>query len=308
MIAPTPAEAAVDWIARQHDPRFDDWEAFTLWLEADPAHGREYQRLLALDMAVAEDLARNRPDGRDAADAMPPPPRRRWRLALPVAAAAALAVVALPNMLTSTAEKIVTASGAREHLALGDGSRIILNDGARIRLDPSAPRAVTLDRGEVLFDVVHDPRQRFRVTFEGGHVENLGTRFVVATKGARTEVAVAEGAVAYRGEAGAAELHPGDRLQTTGALKRLDRVDAGAVGGWATPRLVYEVVPLRTVAADLTRELGVPVTVAPELAAMPVSASIQLDLDIDRSMAKIGSLLGLRAHRDGAGWRLEPVG
>lgn len=36
-------EVARDWAIRVGDPAFDDWDALTRWLEADPAHLAAYE-------------------------------------------------------------------------------------------------------------------------------------------------------------------------------------------------------------------------------------------------------------------------
>jgi ferric-dicitrate binding protein FerR (iron transport regulator) len=55
------AAEAIDWLTRQRDPRFTDWEAFTAWLEADPANAARYDALAALDAGLAEDMAQDPP-------------------------------------------------------------------------------------------------------------------------------------------------------------------------------------------------------------------------------------------------------
>lgn len=302
------AEAAINWLVLQRDPGFSDWEAFTDWLEADPAHGDAYQRLLALDVAIADDIANDPPIPRSVSE-LGAPMRRRWRLAsLMVAGAALLAVVAVPGFLAQTQDEIVAASSAPKRLTLDDGSRIVLKEGARIRIERSSARRVRLERGEALFQVVQDPHRRFRVAFDGGHVENLGTRFTVARKDAQTEIAVAEGSVAYRGTAGFAVLRPGQRLTVKGSVKQIESVDPLSVGSWSTARLIYDAVPLRAVARDLSRELNIKVTVARAIIDMPITASIQLDPDPDRNMARLSALLAVHIRRQDGGWRIEPNG
>ncbi|WP_430098150.1 FecR/PupR family sigma factor regulator [Novosphingobium resinovorum] len=44
-------DAALGWAVRAGDPAFADWEAFTLWLEADPAHARAYQPAAEVDFS-----------------------------------------------------------------------------------------------------------------------------------------------------------------------------------------------------------------------------------------------------------------
>ena len=53
-MSPSARQQAIDWLIRQRDPSFADWELFTDWLEADPANNDAYAELAARDEAVAE--------------------------------------------------------------------------------------------------------------------------------------------------------------------------------------------------------------------------------------------------------------
>lgn len=297
---------ATDWLIRQRDPGFGDWATFTMWLEADPTHADHYAELAALDADLADDLLRDPP-------AMAPPaaaPRFRRRHLVATLAAGAVAAAAILGFVSRQPAppatwEVAAGEGARRHVRLADGSRIILNAGARVRLDRNAPRAAELLGGEALFDIVHDPRAGFRVSFDGGSVEDLGTRFTIGLAPRRTEIAVAEGAVAYRGGGERVELRPGQRLTRIDGRVRLDRIAASGVGTWATPRLRYRNARLADVAADLSRVLDVPVEADPALADMRVTATIQLELDVERSMARLEPLLSIRAVRREGRWMLE---
>lgn len=296
-------EAAIDWLSRQRDPAFDDWHAFTLWLEADAAHAACYQELMELDAALAAELGRSRAQVPEPA---PAAPAKRWwsRRAAGGLAAAAVLVAALGYGILKPqgTYEVATADGQRRHILLADGSRIVLNSNSRIRLDRTAPRSVQLDAGEALFDVVHDPQKRFRVRFGDDMVENLGTRFTVLRRGEASEVAVSQGAVAVRSGGQTIEIEAGQKLDRQQLRWRVSPVDMRSVGPWATPRLTYDDAPLSRVGADLARELGVGVEVAPAIANRRITASIQLDIDTERSMERLGPLLDVTIARRGAGW------
>ena len=49
-------EEAIAWVLRLREAGADDWEAFTLWLEADPAHQAAYDEAALADLE-AEELA-----------------------------------------------------------------------------------------------------------------------------------------------------------------------------------------------------------------------------------------------------------
>ena len=55
-------EQAAAWAVRTGDAAFEDWEAFTLWLEQDSAHARAYDEVMAsvIDATEALDLGEDR--------------------------------------------------------------------------------------------------------------------------------------------------------------------------------------------------------------------------------------------------------
>ena len=48
---------ALDWLIRQRDPAFAEWEAFADWLDADPARAELYQAMAAADADMADLIA-----------------------------------------------------------------------------------------------------------------------------------------------------------------------------------------------------------------------------------------------------------
>lgn len=301
--APDPAAEAIAWLVRQRDPRFDDWEAFTRWLEADPVHAERYGALAALDAGLAEDLAAA-PPAFETTEAVELARRGSGILPRAVAAVAALVLVAVGIFLLrpDTSYELATAPGQTKRVQLADGTRVILRGDTRLRLDHAAPREIALEGGEAWFEVAHDPATPFRVRFDGGVAEDLGTRFTVRHLGEASEVAVAEGAVAVRAGSQRIDLAPGQRLRIEDGQRRVEPIDIRAVGGWATTSLSYQDAALSVVAADLSRTLGVAVAVVPQVRGQRVTATIQVEADADRSIARLGPLLGIRVVRQGDGW------
>ncbi len=92
-----------------------------------------------------------------------------------------------------------SAVGERRALTLADGSQVTLNTDTAIdiRFDTDQ-RLIQLRQGEILVQTAPDtsPRARpFRVSTHEGRMQALGTRFTVREYGARTQLAVLEGAV-----------------------------------------------------------------------------------------------------------------
>ena len=300
-------EQALGWVIRLADPGFEDWNAFEAWLAADPAHAGVYQAMAAAD-ADAAALLKAAP-----APALAPPgatrplSRRRW-IGGAVAASLALFVGYAVLPTGSAPYTVETAAGARRTVTLADGSRIDLNGGTRVTLDRKQPRFAVLDHGEAAFTVVHDDARPFRVQVGAATLLDVGTVFNVTRDGGVTTVAVAEGAVIYNPDAEAVNLSAGRTLRASDDDSRLvvGEMEAGTIAVWREGRLVYDGAPLEQVAADLSRNLGLTVSAAPEIAARPFRGVIVFGRDQDRLMAGLGPLLGVHVERRAAGWLLAP--
>lgn len=299
------------WAIRVRDPAFSDWDGFADWLERDPAHNAAYE-------AALDDLERV-----DALFDVPPAPLpspvptrvaparapRRWRA--PVAAAGVALLAAGGGWLAldhRAPQEYATAPGERRTVDLADGSRIVLNGGTRLTFDAARPREIAMTEGEALFEVRHDQAHPFVVTTgDGTRLVDVGTVFNVVQRGGALDVAVAEGAVDYRGGGAAIRLAAGDMLSRASARAAPVRraVDPGVVGGWRTGLLQFTDAPLRIVAADLARNLGRPVAIDDDaLAARRFSGTIILDGGPEAVMARVAPLLDARMERDGEGWRI----
>ena len=86
--------------------------------------------------------------------------------------------------------------GAQSVRKLSDGSTAHLNTDTLIEIDyGDAERKITLLRGEVMFDVAHDPDRPFIVYAAGSSVTAVGTKFIVRLASDKILVSVAEGQV-----------------------------------------------------------------------------------------------------------------
>ena len=305
-------DEAIGWVIRLRDAGDDEWTAFTAWLEADPAHGAAYEEAALAD-AEAEALVSPAPP----LPAMAPmpandePARPGRRAFFGWAVAASLALVAGFTVFGTGGGKqvIETEAGERREIALEDGSRILLNASTRVVLDEDRPRFARLESGEALFRIVHDETRPFEVEAGDALLRDLGTVFNVVHEPRRLEVAVAEGEVLYNPAREAKHLLPGMALaKMAGEPLRIRKAEAEGVGAWRENRLVYTEAPLSRVAADLSRNLGVKVTVESGVASRPFSGVIMLDGEKGAVLQRASALLGLAARREGDGWILTRAG
>jgi len=291
---------ALDWIVRTGDPDFDDWPGFMAWMEADPRHAPRYHAM----SADIEDGIAVLPPAVTPAMAAPivRSPRRVYRWG-GGAIAASLALVLGYAAFDDRAQPyaVETAAGVSRTVVLSDGSRMTLGGGSRVMLDRGDARIATLDRGEAMFVVRHDAADAFEVRVGDDRLVDVGTAFDVKRTAEGARVAVSEGAVDVNPGAGVLRLTPGQGVLTSRTGMMRFAIARDEVGAWREGRLAYDAVPLSEVAADLSRTLGMTITVEPAIAARPVRATIAT-AGLGRDPTPLAALLDVTIRRHAGGW------
>jgi transmembrane sensor len=306
---------AIDWVIRLRDPATADWAGFTAWLEADPANNPAYEAVALADSDMV-DLVGVAPPvvaSPSSNDNQPISRPRRMLLGWGAAAAALLAgVVAMPLLQRDAGERVVqTAAGERQSVTLDDGTRIDLNGDTRMVLTKQDDRLAQLDRGEATFTVVHDASNPFVVKVGDSRFQDVGTVFNVVRADNITRVEVAQGLVLYNPDKEAVTLKPGQSLHIADGepVAQVGNVDLAAVASWRDRRLVYRNMPLSGVASDLSRNLGLTVKAAPDIAARPFSGVILLNGNRTEIKTRLAALLDVSVVDAGnASWRLASRG
>lgn len=207
---------AIEWHQRldQGEMDADSRREFNAWLQS-PAHVKELARICLIDALIQHapiehekrpELPENVIDFHHYAPTrarVPHPPgpsttRPRFTTRIAVAAMSVVAVLvaSLAGVLT-TDRDIVTRAGRWDKQLLDDGSVVYVGPNTRLRLDFDAERrAVTLVRGEALFEVAKEPGRPFIVTTDVGSVQALGTAFAMTDIGDEVVLTVASGKVA----------------------------------------------------------------------------------------------------------------
>lgn len=290
------AQAAA-WAVRTGDPDFGDWEAFTVWLGADPAHARAYDEVAAA-VAAAADVLAAAPANDDTPE--PVPARRGWLGAAIAASLALLAVVGFWQPWATRFDTFETAPGEMRTLALAGGGSIALAGGTRLQIDRDDPRQARLEEGQALFTIRHDAQRPFRLAVGDATLVDVGTVFDVRHQDGALRVAVAEGAVQFNPDGQDVRIDPGEVLASDGSGYTLAAIAPAQVGEWRDGRLTFAEAPLAEVAADLTRATGIRFAAAADSRARSVSGSI-LVAPVRQDPQALGALLGLAVRRDGSG-------
>lgn len=298
-------EEAVDWVVRLRHGSDRDWAEFASWLEADEANRAAYDEAALVDADLGA-LAGTRPKPVmvRSPQARPALMGRRRFAALGLSAIAVVGAGLLTFQPASSSYAIETEAGQRRTIALADGSHVAMNGSTRLVLDRERPRFVRLESGEALFTVVSDPDRRFTVEAQRATIRNLGTVFNVTTIAGVLEVGVAEGAILYTSGNREVQLTTGMVLRESGSEVAVAREDPESVTGWTQGTLSYSSAPVSRIAVDLSRNLGVPITVSPSIADSRFSGVIRLEGDTERDLRRASLLLGVETRRTDRGWIL----
>lgn len=302
-------DEAIAWHLRLQTANGEDWDAFVAWLEADPSRSDAYDRVEAGHAAIT-------------ADAFPPAPlpvaandeaprrRRLWPWATGFAAIAAIllvALVSLPMLRGPDRYEIATRPGEQREVVIADGSSAMLNGGTRLILDRNDPRHAELASGEATFTVRHDDAHPFTVVSGDHQVQDVGTVFNLVSDRGDFSVEVIDGAVLYDPAREAVSLTAGQSLtRSAGGEAVVTRTDPRAMAGWRHGQLSYAGAPMRRVASDVSRTLGVAISLSRDISALPFTGSIRIQRDAAATIGDLASSVGLRARRTGNGWTIEP--
>ncbi|WP_137681339.1 FecR family protein [Aurantiacibacter suaedae] len=297
-------EQAALWAVRTGDPGFADWDAFTDWLERDPAHAEAYDRIAGA-VADAADAERDVivPANDEVPSARPVP--RRWMSA---AVAAVLLVVVGIGLWWGDhgVQTYETAPGETRLIALQDGSKIDLAADSRIALDPDKPRLATLEKGRALFTILHDDGDPFVLDVGADQVVDAGTVFEVQLGSNELAVGVSEGLVIFNPAGQNVRIEPGQLLESPLGSNDVTMRDIALeqVGEWREGRITFERASIAELAAELSSMSGVTFSAAPASVRDEVSGSVLID-PIRADPASLGPLLGVSVRQAGDGWLIE---
>lgn len=315
--SPLPSHAVLEqaayWYATLRDGEASaqqraHWQA---WLGADLLHEQAWHYV----EGVSRDFEplRGRPDTRLAADALDTASARmhsRRRLLTGMAAISTGTLCGwlgwrealLPPSLMAWGADYRTATGEQRDVTLADGSRAWLNTASAIDLAFSArARLVTLVRGEVFIATARGVRP-FYVETEHGRLQALGTRFNVCRDGARTWLAVYEGAVQIRTTSGAVRVVGAGQQAHFNTERIGDSLAADAAReAWTQGTLLADNISLREVVQELRRYRHGHLGVADEVADLRVYGNFPIQ-DSERVLRMLASALPIRIEQPMPWW------
>lgn len=294
-------QEALAWAVQTGDPAFADWESFTAWLEAAPAHAEAYDAVAAAVADAAEALASVPEPANDQGER----PARWWRSWKGGALQAAVAVAMLVGVwsISGSDQLYVTAPGEIELVELADGSTIALAGDSRIEL--TGDRSARLLQGQALFTVVHNEADPFVLIAGDDRLVDAGTIFDVKLGSEGLVLGVSEGAVVFNPQDQAVRVDAGNQLVSeAGVALQLGPVDLAQVGEWREGRLTFELASLDTVAQDLTRATGIVFSAAPGGRQNQTVSGSLLIAPVKAEPRMLEDLLDVRVRQIGDGWEI----
>ncbi|MEM7704535.1 MAG: FecR domain-containing protein [Pseudomonadota bacterium] len=270
-------DEAMEWLVRCSIDNCSevDHQKLELWLQRDDAH-REAYELADLTWQKLAQLPRSQcsPEWFGIQPPVTPAPdpaliqskkaqgwRRPW--AWGGASAAALVVVV---WLVGAAQ--IKPGVTLYNTQVAEIKEVMLEDGTLLALGAETTvgvtytdsrRTVSLDRGEVFFDVASNPKRPFTVSSAALNITAVGTAFEVSRAGASVDVAVVEGIVDVASRSQTSKeadvrLTQGQRVKSVGgALLSVETVAIDAVGAWRGGELAYVRAPLSEIISDADR-------------------------------------------------------
>jgi transmembrane sensor len=235
-----------------------------------------------------------------------------WRAAAAVVAGVAALFLAY-RMLGLRGEVYETRVGEVQRIALEDGSAITLNSNsaATVHFEKDL-RAVTLTRGEGLFEVAKDKARPFIVSTGGVSVRAVGTAFAVRALPDAVTVTVTEGVVEVTGADAPAQRVMRDqraevRPQHAVTVRTQDPAESGRQLAWRDGILSFSGESLAEAVREVNRYSRRQVEVTdPALAGKPVIGIFRAG-DVDAFAQSTAVALGARAEADGQVIRLVPA-
>lgn len=308
-------EQASLWAARLDGGELSaaDRTALNHWLDTDPAH----RKLLSTYCQFSTDLELLLPSLPVASRipileaGVPVISRRRllWLAALPLAAAAAFALIIWIGRPAQQFDRIATSAAQRQTVHFVDGSRAELNAQTSLQIEIGAhERRVRLASGQALFTVSRDPVRPFIVETPAGSVQVTGTVFAVRTETSHSlDVLVAEGSVQVRPAAAPDGRHFAPRHLAIGdqfssgihglSQRTLSPVELENALAWRQGQVVFSDTTLVEALARFARYHGRGITASTDAAGLRLGGRYSLD-DLDGFLAALEGVLPVQVTRN----------
>lgn len=301
-------EEALGWqVALEREDA--DWDGYLHWLEADSRHRAAFNSLALVERVVTEHRDARATIVRSAPTPGPTSHARRWWPQAGLAIAAALALIfVIPLLWAPAGVRTISSQRNARVVVLGGGVHATLSPNSVLTVHGRGAHRLDVARGEIYFDVRHDPARIMTVAAGRFTITDIGTRFTVNRADPAFRLEVAQGEVnvftdradhPIRVRAGHQLVSPGDGLT-------LKPVAVSEIARWRSGQLAYNDAPLPLVVADISRYTGRAITIDRSLEHTHFSGSLVVG-DGTTLLEEVASIIGARVRRDAKGDRLDPA-
>jgi transmembrane sensor len=325
--APTPAQAAAQWLACEDLDQSPQRERFAAWLEESQAHRDAWAQARRMwdifddadDSDLIAALARAARQAGPEPEVATPWPRMIAASITVVAVSATLIVGAQLGWLerpgrsapaaTNQAPSL-TAIGRADYITGKDQKSIVdLPDGTRVTLDVDSAvdvafadgrRDVRLLNGRAFFDVAHDRAHPFAVRAAGRVVTALGTQFDVRVTPDAVRVVLAEGSVSVASVPGGVpapvvKLAPGQAYAAqAGGAGKVSPANVDDALAWKQGVVEFRDQPLSEAVGLLNRYTRARIVIKdPKVAALRITGAFKTG-DIKRFGRSVAQVLPVR--------------
>ncbi len=297
-------EQARAWYVRLADENAggEEWEKFTLWLEDNPEHVAAYDHL-----ELTLDELSNQADITADTNVIPLVAKSRSThyykhfVGLAAALLAAIVLFVTTDIFQAKPDLVryATNIGGHKDIVLKDGTHISLNTDTQISVSMSKKtRQVTLEHGEVFFDIAQDRQRPFVVRAHGAEITDIGTAFSVYDSGKALTVSVAQGLVEIKNGQQAVRVQRGEQarhIRQQGSI-RIRKIAVENISTWRDGVLVFEDAPLSSVVPELNRYFQTPIELAGDgVAGLTFSGVLNIS-DQDRLLGSMKALMPITSE------------
>ncbi len=284
-----------------------DWDAFTVWLEADSRNRAAYDDIALTDALLKEHASILRAAATEQGMQLFPEKRRLTRYQAGFAIAASL-ILAITGLMLRDTTTVYRAGESAQKITLSDGSTIELAPHSQLALGRNE-RELSLDGG-AYFKIRHDPDRTMTLTAGPIKISDIGTEFDVQSTEQEVRLEVSDGEVRVTSEQldQPIEISRGKAflLDNRDRQATVTEIAISDVGAWRAGRLSFSNTPLELVAIDLKRYTGLDVIVADQLKRRRFSGTLTIG-NGQKSLADLAQIMGLGVDRSGGAYRLVPA-
>ncbi|SDE66205.1 FecR family protein [Mucilaginibacter pineti] len=181
---------------------------------------------------------------------------------------------------------MTTPRGGTYQLTLSDGTNVWLNAASSITY-PSAFKGDTREveiRGEVYFEIAHNPSKPFRVKGAGQYVEVLGTHFNINTYDGSVSTTLLQGSVRVVAGNNTKIIKPGEQANVTGSEIKVSAVDVDETVAWKNGYFDFTDADIKTVMEQISRWYDVDVVFEGTLSKETFTGRIPRSFDLNKTV------------------------